>query len=119
MCAADAVLLASGTATLECLLLDRPMVIAYRASAFTAWLVLSMLKVDHVGLPNLLSAEPVVPEHIQEEATADKLTPAVLALLQDPAVRQRQLDQFAAVRQGLKRGAAERGAAAIAQLLAS
>lgn len=119
MCAADAVLLASGTASLECLLLDRPMVIAYRASAFTAWLVRKMLTVAYAGLPNLLTAEPVVPEHIQETATPEALAPAVLALLQDPAARQRQLDQFAAVREELKRDAATRGAAAIAQLLKS
>lgn len=117
MCAADVVLLASGTASLECLLLDRPMVIAYRASAFSAWLVRKMLKVSHVGLPNLLAAEPVVPELIQETAVPDHLVPAVLSLLQDPAARRRQLDQFAAVREELRRDAAARGAAAIAQLL--
>jgi lipid-A-disaccharide synthase len=118
MCAADAVLLASGTASLECLLLDRPMVISYRASRFTAWLLRKLVKVQHVGLPNLLCAEPVVPEILQEDAVPERLVPPMLDLLRDASVRRRQLDQFAAVREELKRNAAVRGAAAIAQLLA-
>jgi lipid-A-disaccharide synthase len=119
MRAADAVLLASGTATLECLLLDRPMVVGYRLSAITAWLLgtAGMLKIRKVSLPNLLSAEPVVPEFLQDAVTAENLGPAVLALLTDPAARQRQLAQFGAVRTELKRDAAENAAAAIAQLL--
>jgi lipid-A-disaccharide synthase len=117
MRAADGVLLASGTATLECLLLDRPMVVGYRASALTAWLVRRLIKIDRVSLPNLLCAEPVVPEHLQEEALPENFGPSVLELLQRPEVRERQLAQFAAVRQELKRDAATRGAAAIAGLL--
>ncbi|HWY24212.1 MAG TPA: lipid-A-disaccharide synthase [Nevskia sp.] len=119
MRAADAVLLASGTATLECLLLDRPMVVGYRVSAFTAWLLrsLKLLKIDRVSLPNLLCQEPVVPEFLQEQASAEHLGPALLELLRDPAVRQRQTAQFAAVRGELKRDAAASAAAAIAGLL--
>ena len=119
MRAADAVLLASGTATLECLLLDRPMVVGYRVSAFTAWLLrsLKLLKIDRVSLPNLLCQEPVVPEFLQEEADAAYFGPALLELLRDPAARQRQTAQFAAVRSELKRDAAASAAAAIAGLL--
>jgi lipid-A-disaccharide synthase len=119
MRAGDAVLLASGTAALECLLLGRPMVVAYRTSAFTAWLMLGLglLKTRHVSLPNLLAAEATVPELLQGECTGEALGREILMLLKHPVTRQRQLAQFDAVRAELKRGAAERAAAAIASLL--
>lgn len=121
MRAGDAVLLASGTATLECLLLDRAMVVAYKMSGLTAFLLdqLGMLKVDKVSLPNLLSAEAVVPELLQQHATAAELGPEVLALLTNPAARERQLAQFGAVRTELGRNAAEGAARAIADLLSA
>jgi lipid-A-disaccharide synthase len=119
MRAADAVLLASGTATLECLLLERPMVVGYRVSAFTAWLLrsLKLLKIDRVSLPNLLCQDAVVPEFLQEQARAEELGPALLDLLQNPVARARQTAQFAAVQRELKRDAAASAAAAIAGLL--
>jgi lipid-A-disaccharide synthase len=117
MRAADVVLLASGTATLECLLLDRPMVVSYRASALTALLLRRLIKIERVSLPNLLCREPVVPEYLQEQAEAGHLGPAVLELLSQPAARARQTSQFAAVRQELRRGAADSAAAAIAGLI--
>lgn len=119
MRAADAVLLASGTATLECLLLGRPMVVAYRTSAFTAWLMLKagLLKTRYVSLPNLLSAEPTVTELLQEAATPERIAEEVSALLSEGEPRQRQLAQFHAVRQELRRDAAGRAADAIAKLL--
>lgn len=119
MSAADVVLLASGTATLECLLLERPMVVGYRVSALSIALVrlFRLVKINYVSLPNLLCREAVVPEFIQEQASAEKLGAAVLELLDQPAARQRQTAQFAAVRHELKRDAAASAAAAIAGLL--
>jgi lipid-A-disaccharide synthase len=117
MRAADVVLLASGTATLECLLLDRPMVVGYRAAALTALLVRMLIKIDRVSLPNLLCQEAVVPECLQEQADAAHLGPPMLELLTQPAARALQTGQFAAVRQELRRGAADSAAAAIARLL--
>jgi len=119
MQASDVVLLASGTATLECLLLGRPMVIGYRASWLTEFLLgdLGLIKVSHVGLPNLLAAEPVVPELLRDKARAEFFGPAVLELLEQPQARARQLTQFSAVRSQLKQDAAARAADAIAQLL--
>lgn len=120
MQAADAVLLASGTATLECLLLGRPMVVAYRTSALTAWLMLKLglLKTRYVSLPNLLASEPTVTELLQHDATPDRIATEVGALLGDAGRRQRQLRAFDAVRLELRRNAAERAADAIAALLA-
>lgn len=117
MGAADAVLLASGTATLECLLVGRPMVVAYRASALTKFLMLDvgLLKSPHVSLPNLLCERAVVPELLQNEASPARLAREVLQLLDDPAARGRQLAQFDAVRERLRCGAADAAAAAIAR----
>jgi lipid-A-disaccharide synthase len=119
MSAADAVLLASGTATLECLLLGRAMVVAYKGSPVTAWLMLSagLLKTKYVSLPNLLSAQPPVTELLQAAATPERIGEALLPLLRDPAARQVQLEQFDAVRTELRRDAGAAAAEAITDLL--
>ena len=120
MRAADAVLLASGTATLECLLLGRPMVVAYRVAPLTASILrgLGMLKVDKVSLPNLLAAEAVVPEMLQEAVTPEALGQELYVLLRSTYLQQRQIEQFDAVRLELKRDSADLSADAIAKLLA-
>lgn len=119
MQAADAVLLASGTATLECLLLGRPMIVAYRASAATAFLMLrtGLLKIAHVSLPNILASHPVVPELLQGQVQAERLGQEILCLLRHPVLREAQLAPFAAVRAELRRGAGDQAAAAIQDLL--
>lgn len=119
MRAADAVLLASGTATLECLLLDRPMVVAYRVSRVTAALLrlFGLLKIKRYSLPNLLCEHAVVPELIQEQVTPENIASAVRLLLTDAQARHRQLHVFAPVRDVLRRDAADRASSAIAELL--
>ncbi|SEP76719.1 lipid-A-disaccharide synthase [Solimonas aquatica] len=118
MRAADVVMLASGTATLECLLLGRPMVVGYRGAWFTELLLLKlgMLKTRYVSLPNLLSDEPVVPELLQHDCTPEHLAREVQALF-GSAARQRQLAQFDAVRARLRCNAAQRAAELLAPLL--
>ena len=119
MQAADVVLLASGTAALECLLLGRPMVVAYRGSALTAFLVLraGLLKIRHVSLPNILSRQAVVPELLQDEARPERLGEELYCLLRHAVLRERQLEAFAAVRSELRRSAGAQAAAAILDLL--
>ena len=119
MRAADLVLVASGTAALECLLLGRPMVVAYRTAPLTAWLMLKMglLKTRHVSLPNILAAEAAVPELLQGDATPRRLEEELFVLLRNPWLRRRQLEQFAAVRSELRRNSARLAADAIAKLL--
>lgn len=80
--AADAVLTKSGTATLETMLLRRPMVVAYRLGALTAWIVRRLQKTDHVALPNVLAGRPLVPELLQEQATPARLARALTEQLQ-------------------------------------
>lgn len=120
MRAADVVLLASGTATLECLLLGRPMVVAYRASALTAWMMLDLglLKSRYVSLPNLLAPEPTVTELLQNAASPEALANEVQALVEQPQRRGRQLAAFDAVRRELRCDAAEQAAQAIAEMCA-
>ncbi|MFD2179251.1 lipid-A-disaccharide synthase [Veronia pacifica] len=80
--AADTVLLASGTVALECMLVKRPMVVAYKVNAFTAWLVRKMLKTDYVSLPNILADKELVPEMLQEDCEPSKLTEQVAESLE-------------------------------------
>lgn len=119
MRAGDAVLLASGTATLECLLIGRPMVVAYRGSPLTAFIMLrlGLLKTRHVSLPNLLCAEPVVPELLQGAATPLALAGELLTLLREPTARDRQLQAFDVVRASLRCNAGARAAQILDDLL--
>jgi len=84
----DAIMIASGTATLEAMLLRKPMVISYRMASLS-WTILSRLvKTPHVGLPNVLAGEEVVPELLQHHATASQLADAVSRVLEGDGDRQ-------------------------------
>jgi lipid-A-disaccharide synthase len=117
--AADAVLVASGTATLETLLTRRPMVVAYRFSAVTAFLLrrLGMVKVRHFSQPNLLTGQSLVPEFLQEAVNGEDLGRALLQQLTDTAGRSRLESEFLKVHQRLRVGAADRAAQAILELI--
>ncbi len=108
MAAADAVLLASGTATLECLLVGRPMVVAYRMNPLSYALVRRMLAVPWVSLPNNLLGRKQVPEFLQGEANPENLSRELLTLLQQPELAAQQVQPFAAVHRDLRRNAAAR-----------
>lgn len=73
MAISDLILLASGTATLEAMLLNRPMVVTYTMKPLTYWLAKRLVKIDYVALPNILANKQIVPELIQDEATADNI----------------------------------------------
>ncbi len=113
--AADAVLLASGTATLEAMLLKRPMVVTYRMHPLSYWVYARLVKVDHVALPNLLAGETLVPELLQDQATPERLGEAVLQTLETgPAPL---VEPFTALHRQLGQDASSRAAAAIMELL--
>ena len=116
--AADAVLLASGTAALEALLFKCPMVVAYRVSTLTHAIVrgLGLLKIQHVSLPNLLAEKELVPEFLQYQATPEKLGPAVLRLLTDRSAREAQVRGLQALTGVLRVGADQRAADAVLAL---
>ncbi|MGF1836157.1 lipid-A-disaccharide synthase [Photobacterium sanguinicancri] len=77
MIASDAVLLASGTVSLECMLVKRPMVVGYIVKPLTAWIARRMLKTKYVSLPNILADKELVPELLQENCTPEKLAEQV------------------------------------------
>ena len=117
MAAASAILVASGTATLEALLLKRPMVVAYRLSGFTYWLVKRMVKTPYIALPNLLADRPLVPEFIQDAVTPEHLGQALLDLIDSPERIARIEQAFSEIHYDLRRDASRQAAAAIVKLI--
>jgi len=113
--AADIVLAASGTVTLEAMLLERPMVVGYRLSPLTYFLLkaLRLVKVERVSLPNLLLEEAVVDEFLQGACTAENLAAALLALFGDTRRQTEMLRRFRSMRAVLRKGASERAADAV------
>jgi lipid-A-disaccharide synthase len=116
--AADAVLLASGTATLETMLLGRPMVVAYKVNPLTAWLARRLVKTEFAALPNLLAGAELVPEYLQEAAVGPELGAAVWRWLDREQDTAGLLLRFAELGAQLRRGANERAAAAVLEVLA-
>lgn len=117
MAASDVVLLASGTATLEAMLLKKPMVVGYRLSNFSYSLLSRLVKVSHVSLPNLLAKQPLVPELLQDDATPESLGKAVLERLENQQERDRLIDAFTELHHTLKQDADEKAAQAISGLV--
>ncbi|WP_168013959.1 lipid-A-disaccharide synthase [Halomonas salinarum] len=118
MVAADAVLLASGTAALEAMLCHRAMLVAYKMAPATHWLAKRLVKTDWISLPNLIARETLVPELIQDAANAEAIAEELTGMLDDGPGRQALEARFAAMHEGLQRGASERAAAAIEALIA-
>jgi lipid-A-disaccharide synthase len=94
MAAADTLLIASGTATLEAALLGAPMVICYRVSRLTELLARALTRVQWIGLPNLVSGRAVVPELIQGEVTGARLAQEATRLLDHPVAATAQRAAF-------------------------
>ena len=117
MAASNAVLLASGTATLEAMLMRKPMVIAYRMAP-VSWAILSrMVKTPHVGLPNILAGRAVVPEHLQHEATAENLANSMMRVLEIEA--EQQVNTFDVLAEQIGGQFAERTMAALQSMIAA
>jgi lipid-A-disaccharide synthase len=119
LAAADVVLVASGTATLETALFKRPMVVAYKLGAITAFLLrtLGLVKLKHFSQPNLLAGAELVPEFFQEAATAEKLANALAHWLERPAEVARVQKEFAVIHAKLRCDGAERAAFEVAELV--
>jgi len=119
MRAADVLLLASGTATLEALLAKTPMVVSYMLSQSNYWLArsLNLIKVEHVSMPNLLAGRPLVPEFLQQDAQPEIMGAWLYRLLTSPAARAVQVDAFDTIHRQLARDADRSAAAAVVELL--
>lgn len=117
MTAADIVLVASGTATLECALLKRPMVITYRLNPLTWRMMKRKSYLPYFGLPNILCGRFVVPELMQEDATAENLAQALLNLLHDQDAVAKLEVIFNELHNTLRQNTAERAAAVVLSYL--
>lgn len=116
MAAADVILLASGTATLEAMLFKKPMVVAYRMSALSYWMAKLLIHVDHIALPNLLVNKTLVPEFIQKNATPEKLTRALLYYLNNFTAVSTLQKEFLVLHHQLRCNASEKAVEAILAL---
>ncbi len=116
MVASDAVLLASGTAALECMLAKCPMVVGYRMKPFTFWLAQKLVKTDYVSLPNLLAGRELVKELLQTECQPELLAAALAPLLSDGAARDAQLAAFYQLHEQIRWDADQQAAQAVLEL---
>jgi len=117
LAAADLALLASGTVSLEAMLLKTPMVVAYKMSWPSFAIVKAMLKTPYVSLPNLIAGEALVPELLQSAAQPPALCRALMTYLEQPEQGRALVERFAQMHQHLARNASDRAASAIAELL--
>jgi lipid-A-disaccharide synthase len=119
LAAADGVIVASGTATLETLLTGRPMVVAYKTSALTAFLLrtVGLVKVRYFSQPNLLAGRGLVPEFFQEQVTGQVLGDALLQELSDHTHVAQLLNEFTTIHRTLRRGGAALAADAVLSVI--
>lgn len=119
MSAADVIVLASGTATLEAMLLKKPMVVAYRLHWLT-WLIARLLvRIPFVSLPNLLAGRRLVPELLQHDATPENLAREAAEWLNAPDKVRSTVATYGELHEQLRQDASATGAAAIARLLSA
>ncbi|MGZ8984034.1 MAG: lipid-A-disaccharide synthase [Methylotenera sp.] len=111
--AADVVIVASGTATLEAALLKKPMVITYRMSKLSWKLLKRMQLQPYVGLPNILAGRFVVPELLQDDATPEKLADAALKFINDTSYMAEIKAEFTKIHHSLRQNTAEKAALAV------
>jgi len=117
MAAADVILIASGTAALEAMLIKRPMVAAYRISSFTYFLVKAFLNTKYYALPNLLADREVIPEFMQNDINPEVLGKALLEILEKPEKTTEITGLFTEIHQSLRKDASKSAADAILELI--
>ena len=117
MAAADLLLVASGTVTLEAMLLKKPMVVSYRMGKGSYAIFSRLVKVPHVALPNLLADKRLVPELIQDDATVANISGELLNYLNNPERTQQLVAEFTQLHQLLRRNASETAADALTRLI--
>ena len=118
MSLADLVVMASGTATLEALLLRRPMIICYKLAPITYAIGSRMLKIPYVGLPNLLAGRRLIPEYLQNDVTVNNLVKEIDSFIENSNSFSEALQAFEEIHRLLRGGASEKAAAAIVTAIA-
>lgn len=116
MAASDVIVLASGTATLEAMLVKRPMVVSYRVSKITHYIMKRLLKAPFISLPNLLAGRELVPELVQDDAQPELIGPQVMERLL-PAKADEMRESFSELHKSLKLNASEQAADAVVNLI--
>lgn len=120
MAASTVLLMASGTAAVEAMILGVPMVVTYRVSRATWWYARAAFRVRWVSIPNIMAGEPLVPELLQDQATAGEMSRAVMALLGDAAAREAISRRLRSLSEALgSPGAARRAAMEVLSVAAS
>lgn len=117
MAASDVILVTSGTATLEVMLHNKPMVVAYKTSFITYWLARMLVYAKYISLPNLLADKPIVKELIQGDATVNKLTQEVLDLIENKEKQAEQKIIFKSLHKLLKKEGADLAAGEVMKLV--
>jgi len=117
MLASDVVLLASGTASLEAMLLKKPMVVAYKLSKLSYFIYSKLLKIRNVSLPNLLSGKTLVKEFIQLDCNSENLSEALADILNTNNKAPQLIEEFTRLHNKLRLGGSQKAAAAVNRLL--
>lgn len=114
----ELLILASGTATLEGAILGKPMIIIYKVSLLTSWVGRAMIRVNHIGLVNLVAGKGIAPELIQREVNPERIAEEALRILKDSVLQQKMVESLKEVRQRLGNpGAAQRAACIVLSML--
>jgi len=114
----DLLITASGTATLEGAIFGKPMIIIYKVSFLSYWIVRALIRVDHIGLVNLVAEKEIAPELIQKDVHPQRIADEALRILRDPILSRKMSESMGEVRQKLgKPGAAQRAAQIVVSLL--
>ncbi len=109
---------ASGTATLEGAILGKPMIIIYKVSFSSYWIGRALIRVDHIGLVNLVGEKEIAPELIQKEVNPRRIADEAIRILRDPLLSRKMAESMGEVRQKLgEPGAAQRAARIVTSLL--
>jgi lipid-A-disaccharide synthase len=115
--AADAVVIASGTATLEAMLLKKPMLVCYKMASLSYAIISRMLKVPFFSLPNLLTGRLLVEELVQQQVNPSNIAVKAITLLQQASTHQALLSEYSKIHESLRRGADARAAQAVLALI--
>ena len=114
----DLLIMASGTATLEGAILGKPMIIVYKVSLPSYWVGRALIRVDHIGLVNLVAEREIAPELIQKDVNPERIADEASRILRDPILRRKMAESMDEVRQKLgEPGAAQRAAQIVSSLL--
>jgi lipid-A-disaccharide synthase len=114
----DLLITASGTATLEGAILGKPMIIIYKVSFPSYWIGRALIRVDHIGLVNLVAEKEIAPELIQKDVHPQRIADEALRILRDPILSRKMSESMGEVCQKLgKPGAAQRAARIVTSLL--